>query len=380
MRKRIQKNLAKNLALLVVVAVVAVGVLWQQLKNNSAQDFVSARVVAVLQEESLAIESPNRFIQTVSVELPDGRAFPIEVGSQFQPLSAQQLLNVGQPVIVTRSQLSEAETYVISDINRVPLLSFLGLIFAVATILVARMQGARALVGLLVTAAILLAWVVPALLSGANPIIVCLIGSVVIGGTSVYMAHGWNLKSHLALGTIGMTLLAVSLLSLAVIQASQLVGLGSHEAYVIQFNPDFQLNAQGLLLGGIMLGTVGILDDVVVSQIGIVFQLKQAKRTIKPQELYHRSLAIGQDHVASLVNTLVLAYAGANLPLFILFVGTQRLPWWVSLSNELIAEEVVRTLVGSLGIIAAVPLATILAVWMVDRVKIAAIKASFTGE
>lgn len=380
MGKHIQKKITTDLAILMVVGLAALGVLRQQLTHTTPQDFVSARVAAVLHEESLAIESPNRFVQTVSVELPDGRTFPIEVGSQFQPLSAQQLLNVGQPVIVTRSQLSEAEAYVISDINRVPLLSFLGLIFAVATILVARMQGARALVGLLVTAAILLAWVVPALLSGANPILVCLIGSVVIGGTSVYMAHGWNLKSHLALGTIGMTLLAVSLLSLAVIQASQLVGLGSHEAYVIQFNPDFQLNAQGLLLGGIMLGTVGILDDVVVSQIGIVFQLKQAKRTIKPRELYHRSLAIGQDHVASLVNTLVLAYAGANLPLFILFVGTQRLPWWVSLSNELIAEEVVRTLVGSLGIIAAVPLATILAVWMVDRVKMAAIKASFTAE
>ena len=123
-------------------------------------------------------------------------------------------------------------------------------------------------------------------------------------------------------------------------------------------------------MGGIILGALGVLDDITVSQVAVVFQLRAAKKDITFQELYKRGLTVGKDHVASLVNTLVLAYAGANLPLFLLFTLNQQTPDWVTLNSEVIVEEIIRTLTGSIGLVLAVPLATFLAAFVALRVPI----------
>jgi uncharacterized membrane protein len=127
------------------------------------------------------------------------------------------------------------------------------------------------------------------------------------------------------------------------------------------------VNLQGLLLGGILLGALGILDDIAIAQVSVIFQLKEVNNKLSFKELYERGLKVGKDHVASLVNTLVLAYAGANLPLFLLFTINRDIPLWVTLNNEIIAEEVVRTLVGSMGLVLAVPITTLLAAVVVSR-------------
>jgi uncharacterized membrane protein len=360
---------------LLLSTVLCLGLLSYQLSAPSSQEFVRGTVVSTDNTEVPQSTGAPRFTQQVRAELPTGDQVTVAVGSEFQPLLANQLLKPGTRVSLTQTTGLVAEpTYVISDIDRTPLLILLagGLILAV--LLVAGFQGLGALVGMLVTVTVLVVWVVPQLLAGANPILICLSGCLVIGATSLYLSHGWNWKTHLGLVSIAVILLGVSLVAWISLYLGQIIGLTSQEAYFLQFGPSWNLNIQGLLLGGIMLGTLGILDDIVLSQISVVLQIKSANRSLSQTELYHRGLTVGRDHVASLVNTLVLAYAGANLPLFILFVSDDRLPWWVSLSNEVVAVEVVRTLIGSLGLVLAVPLATFLAAWWCQKVKAKTLK------
>lgn len=156
-------------------------------------------------------------------------------------------------------------------------------------------------------------------------------------------------------------MIAVAALSHGAVISGRLTGLGSEEATFVQFLGSGTVNLRGLLLGGIMLGALGVLDDIAVSQVAVVFELAAAKPKIKFEELFRRAYTVGKTHVASLVNTLVLAYAGANLPLFLLFMTSQNTPAWVALNSQVIAEEVVRTLVGSIGLVLAVPLTTLLA-------------------
>jgi uncharacterized membrane protein len=210
-------------------------------------------------------------------------------------------------------------------------------------------------------------YIVPSILSGGNPMIVSILGAGVIAVITIYLSHGFNAHSHIALASMMGSLVVVSLLSALAVQAAQMVGLGSEEAYFLQFGETANINLQGLLLGGIVLGTLGILDDICIAQISTVYQLKQANKDLGFHELYERGLKVGKDHVASLVNTLVLAYAGANLPLFLLFSINQSLPWWVTINNEVIAEEVLRTLVGSMGLVMAVPIATVLGAYVVTH-------------
>ena len=144
--------------------------------------------------------------------------------------------------------------------------------------------------------------------------------------------------------------------------------MGSEEAAFLQIEQLGQVDLRGLLLSGIRLGALGVLDDIAVTQVATVFELKRANKKLGFSELYERGMRVGRDHVASLVNTLVLAYAGANLPLFLLFSSTAAVPAWVNISSGLVAEEVVRTLIGSMGLVAAVPVTTALAAYWAGKV------------
>ncbi|MEX0895409.1 MAG: YibE/F family protein [Patescibacteria group bacterium] len=320
-------------------------------------------------EQLRVSEQDNLFTQKVRVQRSDtGELVEVSVGSTFQPLNEQQLIEEGRRLVLAEQLLSDGETeVVVADIYRLPTIYFLFFVFLVVVVVVGGWQGLYATFGMILSVVILMQFVVPQILTGANPIGVSLIGALVIGAVTIYVAHGLTLKSHLALMSTVLVLFVVVGISYLAVTASQLVGLGSEEAYFLQFGPSAVVNLQGLLLGGIMLGALGVLDDITVSQVSVVFQLRAAKKNISSGELYRRSLAVGKDHVASLVNTLVLAYAGANMPLFLLFIMNENTPDWVTLNSEVIVEEVVRTLAGSIGLVLAVPVATFIASWVALR-------------
>ncbi len=323
----------------------------------------------VLEETKFPSEE-ELFIQTLRVKDTDGTEYTVTLGDQFQPIHKNQLRSEGDSVVLYSSETEPGSTTtVIADSYRMPTVVWLCLLFAVLVVGVSRKKGFLSIIGMVLSLVVLMKFIVPQILLGANPILISLFGSLLIGSLTVYLSHGYNLKSHIALFSMMVSLTAVSILSYIAVQTASMFGLGSEEAAFLQVGATSNINLQGLLLGGIMLGALGVLDDVAVSQVSIVFQLRAAKKTIKFQELYNRALEVGRDHVASLVNTLVLAYAGANMPLFLLFTLNNSVPAWVTLNSEIIVEEVIRTITGSMGLVLAVPFTTLIAATFAMKLK-----------
>lgn len=266
----------------------------------------------------------------------------------------------GDEVFVNYSPEGPIETrYTFSDFRRGTPLLFLGGLFAIVVVALSRLKGVAALVGLAISLLILTRFVLPAILEGSNPVIVVVAGGALIMFVTLYLAHGMNaLTSTALLGTL-VSLILTGLLAFLFVEIGNFTGLASEEALFLQFSAD-QVNLKGLLLGGIIIGALGVLDDVTVTQASAVWELNAANPTMGFAELYKSALRIGRDHISSTVNTLVLAYAGSSLPLLVLFaVSNQSLGR--TLNGEVIAEEVVRTGVGNIGLVASVPITTALA-------------------
>ncbi|HVE98796.1 MAG TPA: YibE/F family protein [Mycobacteriales bacterium] len=268
-------------------------------------------------------------------------------------------------VLGYESDAEPGSEYFYADRQRGRPLLLLAAVFAVAVVALGRWSGLRALGGLVVSLAVLIVFVLPALLRGSNPLAVAVVGAAAVMVAALYLAHGVTVRTTIALlGTLA-SLLLTGLLAAAFVAAGRFTGLASEEATFLNAVAG-QVELEGLLLAGIIIGSLGVLDDVTVTQASAVWELHLANPAYRARELYSAALRIGRDHIASTVNTLVLAYAGASLPLLVLFSLANRDLGDV-LTGEVIAQEVVRTLVGSIGLVASVPLTTGLAAWVVGR-------------
>lgn len=335
-------------------------------------EYYTGRVTAVTQEQEIPGEEGQRFfIQELEINIPElQKTVSVLAGSEFQPLTDTQRLRAGTRVVLIRQAFPDGtEEFIINDVYRLPILGFLTAGFVMLVVLTSRWKGFLATTGMVLSGAILMLFIVPQIIAGGNPLVISLVGAVAIGISTIYLSHGVTLKSHIAVAAITVTLLAVTVLSEISVRSAQLIGLGSEEAAFLMFGDTAQINLQGLLLGGIILGALGVLDDVIVSQVSVVQQLLAVNKKMELEELYSRALEVGKDHVASLVNTLVLAYVGANLPLLLLFYINEAVPTWVILNDQLIAEEVVRTLVGSIGLVLAVPFTSLIAALILRRYR-----------
>jgi uncharacterized membrane protein len=297
------------------------------------------------------VEGPDEGT-TTTVELPSGssRAAGVEAG--------RRVLLGHQPDV-------EGFEYVFLDPDRRSPLLALAAVFALAVVALGGWRGGSALLGLLATLLVLFLFVVPAILDGSDPLLVSLVGSVAIAFAALYLSHGIGVQTTVALlGTLG-GLLCAAILAVVFMNVAEITGLASEEAlFLTALGTDLDL--RGLILGGIMIGALGAIDDVTVTQASAVWELRSADRTMSRRRLLRSGMRIGRDHVASTVNTLVLAYAGASMPLLILFVLSDQ-PAGTVANGEIVATEIVRTLVGSLGLIASVPITTWLAVDIVSR-------------
>ncbi|MGA9597957.1 MAG: YibE/F family protein [Acidimicrobiia bacterium] len=308
-----------------------------------------------------------RVLSLVVGEGPDARQVDYEAspeedsGGYFesQPVMAEFVEgDAGQPELFSVSPVSPYRQYSFADFQRRPVLMWLVLIFAAVVVWLGRWRGTAALGGLVASIAILLLYILPAILDGRSPVLVVVFGSAAIAFIALYMAHGFNRMTTVALiGTVA-TLLLIALMSWAAVAVSHFTGLVSEESSLLTFFDTVDI--QGLLLAGIVLGAAGAIDDVTVTQASAVWELRAANPNLSGSELFRSGLRIGRDHIASMVNTLLLAYAGASLPLVVLFVLSQQSLGSVA-NSEVVAVEIVRTLVGSIGLVAAVPLTTWLA-------------------
>jgi uncharacterized membrane protein len=249
--------------------------------------------------------------------------------------------------------------YSLADYERRAPMAWLGIAFALLVIVTGRWRGFLSLVGLLLSLLIILFFIVPAILRGESPLAVAIVGSLAIMLTTIALAHGVGPKSLAAcVGTAASLLLTAGLAAFAT-DLTHLSGFASEEATQLQFNIT-GLSITGLLLAGMVIGALGVLDDVTVTQASTVMALRKANPRLGFSDLAARAMRVGRDHVSATVNTLVLAYVGASLPVLLIF-SSADLGLRDALQLEVVATEVVATLVGSIGLIAAVPVTTALA-------------------
>ena len=249
--------------------------------------------------------------------------------------------------------------YSISDFERGRPMLVLAVLFVLVVLVFARWRGALSLLGLAFSLALVLLFVVPSILDGNSPLAVAVIGALAIALVTIPLAHGGGAKSVSALLGTAVSLMLTAGLAVLFTEATNLTGLATEEATFLGIG-QADLSLQGLLLAGIVIGALGVLDDVTISQASTVLALRQANPDLRFGSLFRRALDVGRDHVSATVNTLVLAYVGAALPILLIF-SSADLGLGDALNLEIVAKEIVATLVGSIGLIAAVPITTALA-------------------
>ena len=306
---------------------------------------------------SYADELDCRVFQFSLLDEPVGNTVILE----FPDEPGQPQLDAGASVFLAVINYDDGTVdYQYADTDRRPMLVLLALVFAAAVVGLGRIRGVAALAGLTVSIALLLWFILPAIVAGRDAVLVAMVGGGAILLISLYLAHGYNPLTHVAaLGAFSALALATGL-SWLVLAVANFSGLAAEEAFFLLALPDVDLN--GLLLAGIVLGAIGALDDVTVTQASAVWEVHSANPSLESPELYASGLRVGRDHIVSTVNTLLLAYAGASLPLLILFTLSGQ-PLGFVASSEVVAIEIVRTLVGSIGLVAAVPVTT----WLSSR-------------
>lgn len=304
--------------------------------------------------------APAQVVQELELVITSGekKGQTIKIHNENVPVANMREYSVGDKLVVYNQ--AGTENYTVADVVRRPALGWLLAIFVVAALLVGQWQGLTSLIGLAVSFVLIFFWIVPRIGAGANPITMVILGCSVIIPVMFVLAHGWNKTTLVAIIATLLAMMFTGGLIVLFVHWSRLTGLASEEAgFLLAMNPGL-LDFKNLLIAGMLFATLGVLDDVTISQAAIVAQLHEADPTLDFWRLYAGASKIGRDHIASMINTLILVYAGASFPLLLLFNQSSESLSLV-LNYELIADEVVRTLTGSIGLIMAVPLTTLLA-------------------
>ncbi len=333
--------------------------------------FYRGHVIAITHEETKKDFGNALLAQKATARIDEGeeKGKLVEVAYEIPPdHGAAQKLRSGEKIVIGKNVSPIGTTYYVSDHYRLTAIWWILGIFFVLTVIFGGYRGLMAFIGLGFSLYIVTSFIIPHIVAGQNPLITSIIGIVLIALLSLYLAHGINTRTTIALiGTLVTMALAVTI-SLIFVHAAKLFGIGTEEAMYLQYAPTGRINLQGLLLGGIIIGVLGILDDITTSQAAAVEEIHKANPALGFAALYRGGTSVGREHITSLVNTLVLAYTGASFPLLLLFTIYSR-PLWLTLNSELVVEEMIRAIVGSIALICAVPITTLLSAYVFSKKK-----------
>jgi uncharacterized membrane protein len=354
-------------ALLALATVTGLAILWPShpkahIGAGLATHTENAKVVDV--RETFCPGLGGQKCQLATIRLETGAHKGRRGQLQLNATGLDPNLDPGDEITVTEApqpgnQPVAGPAYAFNDFRRGGPMIVLAAIFAAVVILFARLRGAMSLVGLAISLGIVLLFVVPGILAGESPLAVAIVGSMAVMLVTIPLAHGWGPKTLAAVLGTGGSLLLTALLAWIFTKATHLTGFSSEEATFLQLSGE-NLSLQGLLLAGMVIGALGVLDDVTVSQASTVLALRAANPSLHFPALFRIAMHVGRDHVSATVNTLVLAYVGASLPVLLVFHAAD-LKIGDVLGFEIVAKEIVAMLVGSIGLIAAVPVTTALA-------------------
>jgi uncharacterized membrane protein len=304
---------------------------------------------------------------SLGVLLTDGDSPGVTIQQVLPDEPSTPRFTVGDHVVLayTGGNPSDTASYQIQDFQRGTSMLWLAALFAAAVLLLGRWRGLASLLALGFSFLVLVVYLFPAILTGGNPVIVGVLAASVIMFGVLYLTHGVSAQTSSAvLGTV-LSLALIGVLGNAFSAATQLTGLDDDTAKLIGVL-GHGIDARGLLLAGMVIGALGVLDDVTVTQTSSVWELRRANPDLGARALYTAALRIGRDHISSAVNTLALAYTGAALPVLLIFSLSGQ-GFGTLVTTQDIAQEVVRTLVGSIGLVAAVPITTAIAAVVARR-------------
>lgn len=303
--------------------------------------------------------------QEVKAELDTGDVVIVDYGSIYA-LQPQQLVQPGDAVVIVES-VGIAETqYSIIDHYRLPWLGLVIALFVVAVVACTRWRGIGALLSVGLSLLVLVKWLVPQLMQTSHPLLITFGTLMVLAVATFYLGHGTSSQTTLALVcTIGALGIAIGAATFST-WLLDLSGTGSEAALSLKYGFGQSVDLSGLLLAGLLIGALGILDDVTTAQVQAVYELKQSDPGLNWRQLFVKAYRIGQAHIVSLVNTLILVYAGTALPAFAILSTYSAQPFWVALNSETLIEEIIQMLVGSFTLVLAVPLTTLVAAWWIS--------------
>lgn len=312
----------------------------------------------------IEIQEEGDTYQTLLVHDSDSNEITVQNGNIYTGVTKK--FSVGERIVVTEFENLQGEReYVVSDYDRSRGLLYLFIFFVGIVALIGGAWGAMSVVGMAFSFFVIFIFILPQILEGSDAVTTAILGSSLIIPVNFTLSHGLKRKTLIAILSTVITITITGFLANLFVESTHLTGFAAEESSFLLTIAGDTLNFKGILLAGIIISTLGVLDDITISQASIVSELQSANKKLKDIDIFTKAMNVGRDHIASLVNTLILVYTGASLPLLLLF--TQSGQSYISALNfEIVSEEVVRTLVGSIGLVLAVPITTFIAVYF-DR-------------
>lgn len=367
----------KKIIIFAILLFIPLLVSAQTLKNSAppSDQIFKAEVIKILEERTVEREDGSKALQQNlllrGLEKEWKNKEVTHRGISDIDMASANAYKVGDTVIVSEvKNVDGTNDYFVIDFVRSNYLYWLAFIFAFIIVIIGKMKGVKSLISLVISFFIIIKFIIPKIISGSNPLLIGVIGSLLILAVIIYITDGWNKKSHISVVSVFFSLLATFILSWIFTHLTRLTGMGEEEVVYLVGANNGTIDFRGLLLTGILIGTVGVLDDVIISQVELVNQIRIANPNLTNKQVYKSAFEVGNTHLGAIVNTLFLTYAGASLPLLLLFYLSPSGSTSFSqvINNEMIATEIVRTLVGSIGVALSIPISTFLAtIWLKDK-------------
>lgn len=361
-----------RLLLSIVVILVAACPFLANAQNELVLDtavFEKAKVVEVLDQKEYVVpgtDTPTKS-QTIRAEIVGGD----DEGKTIQFTNDYTQLEIGAVFYArhTSNRLDGTDMWSVADPYRLDILIGLALVFLVLTCIFGGIQGIRGLASLGGSFVLIFWLLIPGILHGYSPILVSIGVSSLIIVVGSYITHGFNRTTSAAVLGMISTVVITGLAAFYVVNAAHLSGYTSEESVYLNFDTRGQINLIGLLFGGIMIGLLGVLYDIAIGQAVAIEELFRAGKHMTRIEVYKRGIRIGREHIGALVNTLAIAYVGAALPLLLLISNSSSGDIAFTLNGEVLATEIIRILIGSIGLILAVPITTLIASYMLAHIS-----------
>ncbi|MCS7093032.1 MAG: YibE/F family protein [Patescibacteria group bacterium] len=323
------------------------------------------KIERILEEKEFIVSKRKNLNQKLKIKIIRGELVEktLIVENQIDQIFSKKKYQEGDYVIITKEKINKQEQYRIKDYYRLNHLILLFGLFFLLTLLITGNQGVMSFIGMAYSFFIIFSFIFPRIASGVDPLQTVILGSLVTIPLTFCLSHGLNKKTVSAIFGTLISLILTIFFAFFFIDKTKITGDSSETINFLQLTNKEITDIQGLIIAGIIISAIGIFDDVNISQAGIVFKIKEINKEISFLKLFKKAMEIGRDHIASTVNTLVFVYAGASMPLLLLFFNTQ-LSFFELINEEIVAEEIVKILLASTGLILSVPITTLIASYM----------------